>query len=1096
MKDGFRLCEVEPIHDTLDFMGPPRSSDTVKLLEGNVKISLSRPMKIKSMAVKFKGFGKVNIKGKFSHIDIVTPMLPKLKCSILGKTNLQSGDHLIPWDLEIPNIYPPTLNIKRSSIYYRIEVVITFFALSKSITIEHPITLRRHLLPCMEFAPMVETKLYEHTVPAKFHYEIEAPQIICLDQQFLPFAVKYLCIANQKAVQSIRTQLTQIELYRVNSISKADSDLTQIPIDIFHLESKVIQCKDRRDYAKFVKRTIPAFIHSVDQTRSSAWKQPIVLRHKLHPFLQCSYDSPLVTIHHQLEITFQFDHRFEDIKAKIPIIIASIPTLSSSSNENKKNNSLPLIFSEQWLTHLNGNSNNNNQSIDTKYPFETITRFESMNVIPEVNDRSVPRTSEDSTARYAISSVLIDPNATQLDFHSNNHLLPSITSLRKQQDKQEKDHQRNDYKNRSKVEEKNEKEDHKIEKDIPIWKSALPPPPTLSHQQNNNNKNKKSTHPRNNNIMNPPLNGYHYYQQKHHHHPEIYNRCTSALDFNTYEQQQQYQQRLQQQQQQQQQLLLPDERPRTTTPLQRRQDKMGNRRRRKLPPIDVKLANGLKPKIKIVVDPSCQKTDKSSEVLPESDRDILSTHSNQQQQQQQQQNKNESMEIDDNDDYIYDDQDIENDLGGIEGDDLDMDMNHDLEIDDEDDPLESDPFDFQSVYSDLSLGSHGAPSLSSSATEASIGSHHTLLTRPPSPAFRPAPGLPANIALRSHDDERPTALVEESFDYAAITSPAIATVASSVILSPCQSSSTSTTTSSNHKRRIALSSVSSIMNSVASGHSGSQHFNHDALSFRSFGGPFNNNGTATTISSFHTAPTNQPSSSSSSSFIQQQQMNTSSNNSIIPNDSHQHHSHRHSKFLLTPHGSIRDSIAVDPDNMDLIQQSNQSPNSINTSEAKQHYLHAKLPPIPTHSFQQKQKQENDNENNNNNNNSSSPLPNNYSTTENNNNGVIPRRRKNQNQNNNENENTTKRMTRLYTDDSDDETLDPLPPIPEKHMIHNTSTLITHPSSSSTTTTTTNNSNNKNNTPIILSSGPPQLPRLSFGIALGDALGLDQFKKKL
>lgn len=214
MKDGFRLFEIEPLEDTLDFMGPTQSSESVKLLEGIVRLSLTRPTKIRSIAVKFKGFGRVTIQGKSNNsVGLVTPMLPKLKCCISGKTLLPAGDHTIPWDLEIPNIYPPSLLIKRATIFYRVEVVISF-ALAKSISAEHPITLRRHLLPCKELAPLVETKIYEHTVPAKFHYEIEAPQIICLDQLVLPFAVKYLCIANQKAVQSIRTQLTQIELYR------------------------------------------------------------------------------------------------------------------------------------------------------------------------------------------------------------------------------------------------------------------------------------------------------------------------------------------------------------------------------------------------------------------------------------------------------------------------------------------------------------------------------------------------------------------------------------------------------------------------------------------------------------------------------------------------------------------------------------------------------------------------------------------------------------------------------------------------------------------------------------------------------------------
>ncbi|ORZ14657.1 hypothetical protein BCR42DRAFT_393455 [Absidia repens] len=940
MKDGFRRFEIEPLESTLDFMGPAQSSETVKMLEGTVRLSLSRPTKIRSMAVKFKGFGRVSIKGKYNNnVGIFTPMLPKLKCHIAGKTLLPAGDHVIPWDIEIPNIYPPSLLIKRATIFYRVEVVVSF-ALSKSITAEHPITLRRHLLPCMELAPLVETKFYEHTVPAKFHYEIEAPQIICLDQLLLPFAVKYLCIANQKAVQNIRTQLTQIELYRIQSVSKTDANLTLAPMDVYNLEKKVLECKQRRDYAKFIKRTIPALIHSVDQTRSSAWKQPIVLRHKLHQFLQPTFDSPLVSIHHQLEITFQFDHRFEDIKAKIPIIIASIPATSNHPPGN----------STFWSSVT---------ASDSKYPFETVTRFESMSVVPEENDRSVPRASEDSNSHRGISSLVIDPAI-----------------------------------------------------------SALPLPPAqlpVSNRRNTGNgtatrttakslATRKSSEGLDDNHYQPsfyPASSNDLLDRK-----KSVKRHNSEYDLNAFTNSS---------------LLVPEERPRTTTPMQRRQRDMtgGNntRRRRPLPPIDVELANGIKPKsLPKIVDPLTEKSTSSSEVLPEADRSILQSQSN-------------------------------------------HNITQDVSNEDNCDTSDENEFDFQSVYSDLSLPTPEAPSLSSSATEASIGSHHTLLTRPPSPEYQPAPGLPSNTALRSHE-EQSTALVEESFAYATITSPAVATVASSVLLSPC-TSTVSTTTSSTTRRRIALSSVSSIMNGG------------DALSFRSFGGPF----TQQQQNRISDGSGNIPMVPSTSSTTNSKDNNYNSKNSYT--------------------SSLRESTVLEPNaqqgstNLPETADSNNSNNSNNSIDPKQHYLHAKLPPIPTTTTCGEPYQ------------ATSPIPA-VSVPG----AVIPRVKKNNQQDAPLTPsvlNETKRMTRLYVDDSDDETLDPLPPIPEKQAWKRTSlgsptTALNNnndgPSVVSPSTPTKNSTVHKWATSILNNAAvAPQLPRLSFGLALGDSLGLDQFKRK-
>lgn len=94
---------------------------------------------------------------------------------------------------------------------------------------------------------------------------------------------------------------------------------------IFDLDKKIADSAQYKDtHIKYIKRTIPALIHMPDAS-TSAWKRPCLIRHNLHPYLSYTLDSPLVSIYHQIEITFQFGMKYEQIKTKLPIIVASIP---------------------------------------------------------------------------------------------------------------------------------------------------------------------------------------------------------------------------------------------------------------------------------------------------------------------------------------------------------------------------------------------------------------------------------------------------------------------------------------------------------------------------------------------------------------------------------------------------------------------------------------------------------------------------------------------------------------------------------------------------------------------------------------------------
>lgn len=215
MKDGFKSIEIEPTEGYLDFIGPAKSENTnepARVLKGQVKFTLTKATKIRNMSVKFKGFSQITLQ-QASQVEVSTPLLPKLKLPLFGKTTLPAGDHVIPWELDIPNIYPRSILIKRATINYKVMVSIST-GLTRTLTAEYPIVLRRHLLPYKELAPIIETKLFQRTVPGKFHYEIDAPQIVCIEQDHIPMAIKYISFANHKPVKNIRTRLVQIELYR------------------------------------------------------------------------------------------------------------------------------------------------------------------------------------------------------------------------------------------------------------------------------------------------------------------------------------------------------------------------------------------------------------------------------------------------------------------------------------------------------------------------------------------------------------------------------------------------------------------------------------------------------------------------------------------------------------------------------------------------------------------------------------------------------------------------------------------------------------------------------------------------------------------
>ncbi|KAI8887026.1 hypothetical protein K501DRAFT_330808 [Backusella circina FSU 941] len=332
MKDGFQAIEIEPINGFLDFIGPAKepSSETNQLLKGEVRLELTKAIKVKSMTIKFKGTTTTSHPRISDKTTISAQILPKLKTTLFSKsTTLPPGKHILPWELEIPNIYPRSISIKRGSVNYKVELTISL-GIKNTITEEYPILIKRHLLPCKQLAPVVNTKSYSNTISTRFHYDIESPRIICVEQGYVPVVLKYLSIGNQKAVKSIRTQIIQVESYRNRKVSKAETDMSvnahNKNLVMGHAFNESTLKNAEVSFSKYGKRILPIITHHLTPEFNTKQK-PLLLSHQLNPYLIPGIDSPLASIYHQLEITFNFGHEHDEIKAKIPIIVSSVPSI-------------------------------------------------------------------------------------------------------------------------------------------------------------------------------------------------------------------------------------------------------------------------------------------------------------------------------------------------------------------------------------------------------------------------------------------------------------------------------------------------------------------------------------------------------------------------------------------------------------------------------------------------------------------------------------------------------------------------------------------------------------------------------------------------
>ncbi|KAG2178036.1 hypothetical protein INT43_003289 [Umbelopsis isabellina] len=429
MKDAFDELSIAPIDSYIDF-GRSGNAKESRILKGDIAFTLNRPVKMRSIMLKFKGITTISIA---PNTAVIGPTLHhesmvsfgKQKISLKGKSVFSQGSHTIPWQVVIPNNLPQTLALKRATIAYQLEAVV-LFGIKKSLRVSCPITIRKNMLPSFEKIPVADTRLFQATIP-RFHYEIEAPTAAYIELEEFTYTIKLLLFALDKPVRVIKSTLVQVETFRSQPQSHYQLGDTQAyciqpewsPIDqaydhIAHVnDSKTIKANLTgliREYTK----PAPSVTHAFDENKPSSCTHPLVLRQPVPSQLTPSIDSPLLTISHQLHITITFINKIDEITIKIPIAVLSIANTSTTAAATINSTTLPCTTKilEAKDLRIRPPSEYSDVGTNEKYIEEDSVSEDSDNSSSDEDERhSVPLVYNNLPSEHAPSTTVRPPSS-------------------------------------------------------------------------------------------------------------------------------------------------------------------------------------------------------------------------------------------------------------------------------------------------------------------------------------------------------------------------------------------------------------------------------------------------------------------------------------------------------------------------------------------------------------------------------------------------------------------------------------------------------------------------------------------------------------
>ncbi|KAI8360865.1 hypothetical protein EDC96DRAFT_512810 [Choanephora cucurbitarum] len=202
-----------------------------KVLRGSLVVTLSEPIKVKSVVLSF--IGKMTVAwsealgvGHHQQIhkqerNIITHFWDFVKNKKKSLVVLEAGQHKWSFELPLPGNLPQSLESDAGSVSYRLKATIERPAFIQNIIKKKVIRIQRCVIPSQ--FELVQSLEIRSTLADKIVYDISAPSKIYAFGDKIPVTFKIEPLASTLKVHAIRASLKEYCSYRANDRSKTDT---------------------------------------------------------------------------------------------------------------------------------------------------------------------------------------------------------------------------------------------------------------------------------------------------------------------------------------------------------------------------------------------------------------------------------------------------------------------------------------------------------------------------------------------------------------------------------------------------------------------------------------------------------------------------------------------------------------------------------------------------------------------------------------------------------------------------------------------------------------------------------------------------------
>ncbi|EIE76017.1 hypothetical protein RO3G_00721 [Rhizopus delemar RA 99-880] len=287
------------------------SESSGKLLQGSVILSLSEPMKVRSITLNFLGKIKVAWSEGIGHhqhyhkqekeiMEKKWQFVPILDQAHKKAFTLGPGEHKWDFELMLPGDLPQSLEAEGGQVVYRLKAVVERTAFMHNIIKKQPVEIIRCMLPSE--SELIQTLEIHNTWTEKMMYDIVLPSKVYARGHTIPITFHITPIATRLRVRSLMGSLKEYCTYTTSESSKTDTRIVK-SLKQEHPFDDVEQ--DTVCWTKMIELDIPPM--SSHMAFCDAENDMIRIRHKLK-FVICLVNA---------------DGHLSELRCSVPIVIIS-----------------------------------------------------------------------------------------------------------------------------------------------------------------------------------------------------------------------------------------------------------------------------------------------------------------------------------------------------------------------------------------------------------------------------------------------------------------------------------------------------------------------------------------------------------------------------------------------------------------------------------------------------------------------------------------------------------------------------------------------------------------------------------------------------